>query len=73
MWYHYIFLAIGAYLVIAGIYELVTNKYSFNAVGWTFWSLGRLLGLGLLYMGWSGLSAPAVPPAVMGGRRRRWY
>lgn len=80
MWYHYLLLLIGAYIVLIGLYDLVTNKYSFNAMGWTIWGVTRVVGLVLIYIGWSGLSTPAyyVPPSttMMGGRRRggrKWY
>lgn len=74
MWYHYVLIAVGAYIVLIGIYDLVTNKLSFNAMGWTVWSITRLVGLVILYIGWSGLSAPAYAPpptGMLGGRRRR--
>jgi hypothetical protein len=76
MWYHYLLLAIGAYIVIIGIYDLVTNKQAFNAVGWTVWSVTRVVGLVLIYIGWSGISASATPSytpttTLMGGRRHR--
>jgi hypothetical protein len=76
MWYHYLLLLIGAYIVLIGIYDLVTNKQAFNSVGWTVWGVTRLVGLVLLYIGWSGISAPAPAyvstPGMMGGRRRRY-
>lgn len=73
MWYHYLLLLLGAYIVLIGIYDLVTNKQAFNAVGWTVWSITRVVGLVMLYIGWSGISAPAVPTytGMAGGRRRR--
>lgn len=76
MWYHYLLLLIGAYIVLIGIYDLITNKQAFNTVGWTVWGVTRLVGLVLLYIGWSGISTPAVPsyvstPGMMGGRRRK--
>ena len=77
MWYHYVLVALGLYVVLSGIYDLVTNKQAFNAVGWTMWSITRVVGLVILYIGWSGLSAPAVPAyapttGMIGSGKRRY-
>lgn len=68
MWYHYLAMAIGAYLVGMGLWYLFTNKTRFNGLGWVMWSIPRLIGLALLWWGYSGISAPPM----MGGKRR-WY
>ena len=65
----------GAYLVVTGLWYVFTNKYSFNAMGWVMWSIPRIIGLALLYWGWSGISAPSPmqQAAMMMGGRKCWW
>ena len=70
MWYHYLLMLLGAYIVLMGIYDLVTNKQAFNRIGWTVWTVTRVVGIIIFYIGYSGLQSSAYVPPAMGGRRR---
>lgn len=78
MWYHYILIVAGLYLVGSAIYTLVTGAR--GTVSYVLNGLQIAIGLGVGYYGYSGVTAPAptmlpaaVAPAVntmMGGMRR---
>ena len=74
MWYHYLTLLVGIYMVANGIYKTVVYG-NHGVYDWTVFGINMLIGLGILWWSWSGISTPVVPAYVpatgmMGGRRR---
>jgi hypothetical protein len=69
MWYHYIGVLIGLYLVGSSIYNIVMSG---NRSGWIINGVSTAIGGGLLWWASSGIMTPVVPPSIIGGRRYRW-
>jgi hypothetical protein len=74
MWYHYLALIAGLYLVAVSIYHMVTNR---SIMGYITNAVYILIGLGVAWWAYSGITAP--PPSIFssspmtGGRRRGRY
>jgi len=74
MWYHYLGLLAGLYLVAVSIYHMVTNR---SIMGYITNAVYILIGLGVAWWAYSGITAP--PPSIFspntmtGGRRRGRY
>ena len=64
MWYHYIILVIGLYLVGTSLYNIVMAG---NRAGWVINGISAAIGGGFLVWASGGLTA--APAAVLGGRR----
>jgi hypothetical protein len=70
MWYHYLGVLIGLYLVGSSIYNIVMSG---NRSGWIVNGISTAIGGGLLWWASSGIMTPVyVPPPMLGGRRYRW-
>jgi len=69
MWYHYLVLLVALYLVGSSIYNIVMAG---NQSGWIVNGVTTAIGGGLAFWAWSGITAPVIPPPLLGGRRR-WY
>jgi len=67
MWYHYLVLLIALYLVGSSIYNIVMSG---NRSGWIVNGISTAIGGGLVFWAWSGITAPVMPPPLLGGRRR---
>lgn len=73
MWYHYLGLLAGLYLVAVSIYHMVTYR---TIMGYVTNSIYILIGLGIAWWAYSGISAP--PPSIFSsspmtaGRRGRY-
>jgi hypothetical protein len=67
MWYHYLVLLIALYLVGSSIYNIVMSG---NRSGWIVNGISTAIGGGLVFWAWSGITAPVIPPPLLGGRRR---
>lgn len=67
MWYHYILLLIGLYLVGSSIYNLAMAG---NRSGWIVNGISTAIGFGLAYWAWTAINAPVAPYGMAGGRRR---
>ena len=72
MWYHYLGLLAGLYLVAVSIYHMVTYR---TIMGYVTNSIYILIGLGIVWWSYSGISAP--PPSMFSspmtaGRRGRY-
>ena len=66
MWYHYIGLLVGAYVLATSLYSLIMKPRTVLSIAF---SAGYIVaGLMLLMWGYNGISAP--PPSILGGRRR---
>ena len=74
MWYHYLSLLVGLYLVGSAIYSMVAISGSMYS-RWISNGLYIVIGGAIVWWSWSGINTPTyyVPPPMMGGRRRRWY
>ena len=77
MWYHYLLLLAGLYLVGSAIYSIVTGPRS--VTGMAMSAVQIAIGGGIAYYGYSGIMTPAVPTllpgvptpgAMMGGVRK---
>lgn len=77
MWYHYLLLAAGLYLVGSAIYSIVTGSRTITAL--VMDAVQIAIGGGIAYYGYSGIMTPAVPSilpgvptptAMMGGLRK---
>lgn len=76
MWYHYLSLLVGLYLVGSAIYSMATVSGSIYS-RWISNGIYAVIGVAIVMWSWSGINAP--PPSyfpttttgMMGGRRRR--
>ena len=74
MWYHYLLLVAGLYLVGSAIYSLVMGTKSMASIAMN--AVQIAIGGGIGYFGYSGIVAPtflpvvATPGAMMGGVRK---
>lgn len=77
MWYHYLLLLAGAYLLATAIYTIVTGPKSVISLSMN--GVQAAIGAGITYYGWSGIWTPPAtsilpgvptPTAMMGGLRR---
>jgi hypothetical protein len=79
MWYHWILVVVGVYLVGSAIYSVVTGTRTVTSLAMN--GVQMAIGAGLGYYGYSSAMTPAVPsfvpqamaPAVstmMGGMRK---
>ena len=41
-----------------------------NRSGWIVNGISAAIGGGLVFWSWSGITAPVIPPPLLGGRRR---
>jgi len=71
MWYHYLALLAGVYLVASSVYNMVMNR---NTAGYVMNGISLAIGVALAYYGYAGVTAPVVPaPIFQGGRRGGRY
>lgn len=77
MWYHYLLLVAGLYLVGSAIYSIVTGARSVTSLAMN--GVQIAIGGGIAYYGYSGIMTPVVPSilpgvptptAMMGGLRK---
>lgn len=77
MWYHYLLLLAGVYLVGSAVYSLVTGSRTLTSL--IMDGVQIAIGAGIAYYGYSGAMAPAAPSilpgvptptAMMGGIRK---
>lgn len=77
MWYHWLLLLAGLYLVGSAIYSIVTGPRSVTAIAMNAAQIA--IGGGIAYYGYSGAMTPVTPPllpgvptptAMMGGLRK---
>jgi hypothetical protein len=77
MWYHYLLLAAGLYLVGSAIYGLVVGPRSVTSMAMS--AVQIAIGGGIAYYGYTGIMTPVAPPllpgvptpgAMMGGLRK---
>lgn len=77
MWYHYLLLLAGLYLVGSAIYSIVTGPRS--VTGMAMSAVQIAIGGGIAYYGYSGIMTPVTPTflpgvptpgAMMGGVRK---
>jgi len=72
MWWHYLVMIIGLYLLATSLYNIAMAG---NQAGWIVNGISSAIGGAMIYYAYVGITAPAplaLPPAV-GGRRRKWY
>lgn len=75
MWYHYLTLLVGLYLVGSAIYSMVAVPGTLYS-RWISNGLYIVIGGAIAWWSWSAISAPVVPSymptttGMMGGRRR---
>jgi len=69
MWYHYLVMLIALYLVGSSIYNIVMAG---NRSGWIVNGVTTAIGGGMAYYAYSGITAPVLPPPLVGGKRYRW-
>lgn len=74
MWYHYLTLLVGLYLVGSAIYSMVMVPGTMYS-RWISNAIYAVIGGVIVWWSWSGINTPAVPayvstPGMMGGRRR---
>jgi hypothetical protein len=74
MWYHYLTLIVGLYLVGSAIYSMVSVPGTLYS-RWISNAVYILIGGAIAWWSWSGISAPTVTmyapdTGMMGGRRR---
>ncbi len=79
MWYHYLTLLVGLYLVGSAIYSMVSVPGTLYS-RWISNGLYVLIGGAIVWWSWSGITTPvyyAPPTTMLGGRRRggrkSWY
>jgi len=58
---------IALYLIGSSIYNIIMSG---NQSGWIVNGVTTAIGGGLAYYAWSGITAPVLPPPLIGGRRR---
>jgi len=66
MWYHYLAMLIGLYLIATSLYNIVMSG---NQAGWIINGISCAIGGGLAYFAFVGITTPAPLP-ILGGRRR---
>uniref|UniRef100_A0A6C0EUB7 Uncharacterized protein n=1 Tax=viral metagenome TaxID=1070528 RepID=A0A6C0EUB7_9ZZZZ len=69
MWYHYLVMLIALYLIGSSIYNLVMAG---NQSGWIVNGISAAIGGGLAFYAYSGITAPVLPPPMLGGRKYRY-
>jgi len=75
MWYHYLFILAGLYLVGSAVYSIISNRSMTNLI---LSGIQIVVGGGIAYYGYSGVTAPeptllsAVPgmAAMTGGFKK---
>lgn len=67
MWYHYLVMLLALYLIGSSLYNIVMAG---NQAGWIVNGITAAIGGGLALWAWTGITAPVVPPPILGGRRR---
>ena len=67
MWYHYLVMLLALYLIGSSIYNIVMAG---NQSGWIVNGITTAIGGGLAFWAWTGITAPVMPPPILGGRRR---
>lgn len=60
---------VALYLVGSSIYNIVMAG---NRSGWIVNGVTTAIGGGMAYYAYSGITAPVLPPPVVGGKRYRW-
>lgn len=61
MWYHYLFILVGLYLVGSAVYSMVTNRATTNLI---MSGVQIAIGGGIAYYGYSGVTAPEPAPIL---------
>jgi hypothetical protein len=67
MWYHYLGLVVGLWLIATSLYNIVVAG---NRSGWVINGISTAIGGGLAMWAYSGLMAPPAIALPIGGRRR---
>lgn len=70
MWYHYLVMIIGLYLLTTSLYNIAMAG---NRAGWIVNGISCAIGGGLMYYAYVGITAPVPLLPTAGGRRRNWY
>lgn len=77
MWYHYLLLVAGVYLVGSAVYSLVTGTRTITSMAMS--AVQIAIGGGIAYYGYTGIMTPATPTllpqvptpgAMLGGVRK---
>ena len=58
---------LALYLIGSSLYNIVMAG---NQAGWIVNGITAAIGGGLAFWAWTGITAPVVPPPILGGRRR---
>jgi hypothetical protein len=58
---------LALYLIGSSLYNIVMAG---NQAGWIVNGITAAIGGGLAFWAWTGITAPVVPPSILGGRRR---
>jgi hypothetical protein len=69
MWYHYLALLVGLYLVATSLYHLIMFR---GVTGYVMNGISLAIGVALAYYGYAGVTAPVVPPPIFSGGRKLW-
>ena len=75
MWYHYLSLLVGLYLVGSAIYSMVMVSGTLYS-RWISNGIYAAIGVAIVMWSWSGITAPppgSIPGITMAGGRRRWW
>jgi len=71
MWWHYLILIVGLYLLATSLYNIAMAG---NRAGWIVNGISSAIGGAMIYYAYVGITTP--PPflaPVLGGRRGKWY
>lgn len=68
MWYHYLAILVGLYMVGSAIYTMITSR---GTVSYVFNGIYIVIGGFITWWAYSAITAP--PPLIMMGGRRRWW
>ena len=74
MWYHYLALLVGLYMIGSAVYSMVMVSGTLYS-RWVSNGIYTAIGVAIAMWSWSGITAPspiAQASAMMGGRRR-WH
>jgi hypothetical protein len=68
MWYHYLAILVGIYMVASALYTIIKSR---GTVSYVFNGIYIAIGGYIAWWAYSALTAP--PPLIMMGGRRRWW
>ncbi len=76
MWYHYLSLLVGLYLIGSAVYSMVMVSGTLYS-RWISNGIYAAIGVGITMWSWSGITAPppgSIPAIIQGGRRGgKWW